>query len=275
MKLLAIATAAGAASLVLAACAAPVLDVAEPPAEERGMARMILLNTTLDPAPDAAEWRGDIGFWHVTNSVRPHARAVCRRAGHDDQLCERANFAHVTLVRDSRINAFANHEGNIAFFTGLAEVLGSDAEAAAVLAHEFAHVMLGHVDAMVQNEMTGYLIGAFLGGALAGAMGVDPQSLGDSFMQTGAEIGRVAYSREMEIEADRMAVHILHAAGYPPEAMRDAIVRVHRLAPDASAFDIPVGFFETHPRDDRRIANIMAAIRDAKAGVPLTVKGAQ
>ena len=271
MKLLATAMAA---ALVVAGCAAPVLDVAEPPAEERGMARMILLNTTLDPAPRDAEWRGDIGFWHVTNSVRPHAREVCRRTGHDDRLCERANFAHVTLVRDPTVNAFADREGNIAFFTGLADVLGSDAEAAAVLAHEFAHVMLGHVDAMVQNEMAGHLIGAFIGGALAGAMGVDPQSLGDSFMQTGAEIGRVAYSREMEIEADRMAVHILHAAGYPPEAMRDAIVRVHRLSPAGRSFDIPVGFFETHPRDDRRIANIMAAIRDAKAGVPLTVKGA-
>ena len=265
-----------AAALMLAACAAPVLDVAEPPAEERAEARAVLAKTILEPVPRAAHWRGDIGFWQVTNGVRRHARTVCRRTGHDDQFCERANFAHVTLVRDPIVNAYADHEGNIGFATGMAKTLGSDAEAAAILAHEFAHVMLGHVDAKMQNAMTGYLIGAFLGGAAAGAMGVDPQQLGDSFMQAGAEIGATAYSPEMEIEADRMAVYILHEAGFPPEAMRDAIVRMHRsdraYAGTTAAFQ--AGFLDTHPSDDRRIANIMAAIRDAKAGVPLTVKGA-
>ena len=188
-------------------------------------------------------------------------------------MCERANFSHVTLVRDPAVNAIATAEGNIGFNTGLVDILGSEAEVAAILSHEFAHVVLAHVDAAVQNQVTGYLVGAFLGGALAGALGVDPQGLADSFMQAGSEIGAVSYSREMEIEADRMAVYILHAAGYEPEAMRDAIVRTHRHFHHGRGRRLAgtrrSGFFETHPRDDRRIAHIMAAVRDVEAGVPL------
>ena len=115
-----------------------------------------------------------------------------------------------------------------------------------------------------------------LGGVVAGASGVplDSRTL-DTYQRLGIMAGSRAYSPEMELEADRLAVYILQEARYPGLAMRDALVRLHHLktSPVASGALVGrVGFLETHPSDDRRIAHILSVIRDVAAGKPLTMK---
>ena len=100
----------------------------------------------------------------------------------------------------------------------------------------------------------------------------NPRKYSDSWMRAGILAGARAYSPEMEIEADRLAVYILDEAGYPPTAMRDVIVRMHRIMPASKrkvSSPTRAGFLDTHPSDDRRIAHILSAIRDVRAGVPL------
>ena len=150
-----------------------------------------------------------------------------------------------------------------------------EAELAAVLAHEYAHVMLGHVEKKTRNAMAGMAIASGLAGIYAAKTGVNPEAFAESWQQAGALAGSRAYSPEMELEADRLAVYILKEAGYPPTAMRDVIVRMHRIVPARrrGAFSPKrAGFLETHPSNDRRIAHILSAIRDAKAGVPLKAR---
>ena len=142
-----------------------------------------------------------------------------------------------------------------------------EAELAAVLAHEYAHVMLGHVEKKTRNAMAGMAIASGLAGIYAAKTGANPEAFAESWQRAGALAGSRAYSPEMEIEADRLAVYILKEAGYPPTAMRDVIVRMHRIVPARrrGAFSPKrVGFLETHPSNDRRIAHILSAIRDAK-----------
>lgn len=81
-----------------------------------------------------------------------------------------------------------------------------------------------------------------------------------------------ACSPEVEIEADRLAVYILSDAGDTTTAMRDTIVRMHRITPPKRKRGYSpsqVGFLDTHPSNDRRIAHILSAIRDVRAGVPV------
>ena len=94
-------------------------------------------------------------------------------------------------------------------------------------------------------------------------------------MRLGAEIGANAYSPEMEIEADRTAVYILHRAGFPASAMQSALVRLSqtRARWQDGTFSGEVGFLQTHPSDDRRLAHVYSATQDAEAGVPLVVAG--
>ena len=83
-------------------------------------------------------------------------------------------------------------------------------------------------------------------------------------------LGSRAYSPEMELEADRLSVYILEEAGYALGAMRDALVRLHRTKTGAtsSGTALQVGFLETHPSDDRRLAHMLATIEDVRADVP-------
>lgn len=74
----------------------------------------------------------------------------------------------------------------------------------------------------------------------------------------------------VEIEAVQLAFCILKEGWYPPTAMRDAIVRMHRITLSKRKRGFPrgrVGFLDTHPSNDRRIAHILSAIHDVRADV--------
>ena len=148
-----------------------------------------------------------------------------------------------------------------------------ESERAAVLAHEYAHVMLGHPRKKGDNIFAGAMLGGILTAVLAGKH-LNRQSM-EAGQRLGVFFGSRAYSPEMELEADRMAVYILRKAGYPVTAMRDALIRLSRLKalPISGVGSITrVGFLETHPSDDRRIAHILSVIHDNVTGVPLTAK---
>lgn len=179
--------------------------------------------------------------------------------------------------REPGVNAYADQWNNVGVLGGLVELSGSDGEVAAVLAHELAHVMYGHVEKKFKN--------ALVGAALAGGFTAYAQNRGgyydgralENAMALGATVGSRAYSPEMEIEADRTAIYILREAGFSTVHMRNFIVRMSRTKPAKSRFFglLPsrVGFLQTHPSNDRRIAHILLAIEDSANGVPLKVAG--
>lgn len=258
---------------MLVGCAKPVLDLAEPEAEERATARMTLETTRLAPRPPP---EGPLDMKARLDSVLPDIRhatyQVCTRLNLKEARCTEAAFAPVTFFALSReLNAYANLQDEVGVFGGLAKI-STEAELAAVVAHEFSHVMLGHVQKKTKNALAGMMIAGGAAAAYAGYTRTDASAYGEDWMRAGAALGSRAYSPEMEIEADRIAIYILHEAGYPPTAMRDAIVRMYRAnPPKRRGLFRPkqVGFLQTHPSNDRRIAHILTAITDAEAGVPL------
>ncbi len=125
--------------------------------------------------------------------------------------------------------------GYIYVTTGALARLGSEAELAALLAHEVAHVALDHGDGLLEID--------------------DDLVLSDP----GAVRRRLAHARDDEMEADERAVSLLLAAGYDPAAMLAMLRRVD-CAPD------PIDPLDrSHEPLDRRLARIARAI-DGRAG---------
>ena len=264
-----------AAVVGLSGCAQPLLDIPEPTEAQRTSAQTVLETTRI------VRPRGALNFDVILerlDRVPPKigwaSHKVCKRLKPrmESLRCGAALASIPRVLNGNQINAYADEHDNIGVFFGLVKAMQTDAELAAVLAHEFAHVMLGHVEKKAKNAAAGLLIGGALAGLYGATTYTDPSAYSESWMRTGMLAGSRAYSPEMEIEADRLAVYILNEAGYPPTAMRDVIVRMHRITPARKrGLSSPsrAGFLDTHPSNDRRIAHILSAIHDVRAGVPV------
>ena len=161
--------------------------------------------------------------------------------------------------KDETINAFAAADGTLGFYGGFVRMTGNDDELAAVMAHEVAHILFGHNQASAANETLGALAGMAAGLAIMAGTGVYNQGMQDmtqSFTEAGTAAGRLAYSPEMELEADHFAVFALAEAGYDAEKGGKVFLRMARtLAGDQQAGRKSfVSYFNTHPADDYRIA---------------------
>ncbi|MEA3048096.1 MAG: hypothetical protein QOJ53_2428 [Sphingomonadales bacterium] len=144
------------------------------------------------------------------------------------------------LIPSPRLNAQADGR-YVQVTTALAEYALDEAELAAVLAHEFAHNILGH------------------------RVRLDAARVSRGFF---ANFGRNATRiRETEIEADRMSVYLMERAGYDPAAAVRFWSRFGRRG--LNFFGSP-----THPDWRRRIALFeteIAAIRSARAAGQMPV----
>jgi predicted Zn-dependent protease len=104
---------------------------------------------------------------------------------------ERGCATRFQLIPGGRMNAQADGI-YVQVTTALAQYAEDEAELAAVLAHEFAHNMLGHRLRLNQAGVQRGLLGNF-----------------------GMNARRI---RETEVEADRLSVYLMERAGYDPEA---------------------------------------------------------
>ncbi len=256
----------------LSGCATPVLDLPEPPDRTYAAARVALEQTRLAPVPSPlADFDRQVEASRPARTrVRDAAIRVCHHFRLNDACDAQLKGRALVVNEPDTINANADQHDTIRVYTGLIDRLGVKAELAGVVAHESAHVLLGHVDKSLTNAAVGGVIAPVLLGGIAAATGLD-FDLG-TYMgaaDLGTVVGSRAYSPEMELEADRLAVYILQDAGYPVTAMRDALVRLHRAHADAQASGLgAVGFLETHPSSDRRLAHMLQTLEDVRAGRP-------
>jgi len=73
------------------------------------------------------------------------------------------------------------------------------------------------------------------------------------------------FSREDELESDKLGVRFISEAGYDPRSL----IRVMEVLQQANQGQAPPEFFSTHPNPDRRIERIQEAIAaEFPNGVP-------
>jgi predicted Zn-dependent protease len=155
----------------------------------------------------------------------------------------------VGVVDVSEPNAFALPGGNVLVTRGLLERAGSENEVAFVLAHE-----LGHVEA--RDPLRGLGRGVLVALALS-VLGV---SDGAAVAGSAATLGELAFSREQESAADRFALARVQAE-YGHVAGASAFLGRLPDAGPANVAERAAGWLATHPRSERRVADLEALAR--------------
>lgn len=165
-------------------------------------------------------------------------------------------FAYNFYVLDSDVyNAFATPAGHIFIYRGLIEVMETEDELAGILAHEVAHVQCRHISDKIERSsklnlatLAGLAAGIFLGisGSETAAQAVTFGSM------AAAQSLSLAYSREDEIQADKIGLDNLTRAGYDGTAMIATLNKIR----NKRWFDNIPDYLATHPATENRIAYI-------------------
>ncbi|MGH8561429.1 MAG: M48 family metalloprotease [Nevskiales bacterium] len=169
------------------------------------------------------------------------------------------------VIDRPQVNAFALPGGYIYIYRGVLAYMNSEAELAAVLAHEIGHVTARHTVRQHRNATLASLlvniIAARAGTPYAGDIA---NLLGVAFV--------AGYGRELELEADGLGAEYLARAGYETDAMLRVIdvlkyQEEYAKARAKAEGRKPVtyhGVFSTHPKNDSRLQEVVAAARKAR-----------
>jgi len=191
----------------------------------------------------------------ATQYVNLLGQSVVKQAGAGDTF---AGY-HFAIIDSSEVNAFAAPGGFIFATRGMLRLCRSEEMAAAVLAHEIAHVELKHgMQAIKTSRLTSAT--SLLASEGAKNMGSSQfheltNLFGESIQDSVAKLVDTGYSRATEVEADRLAVQFLESSGYQPAALISLLESMDKTG--RSAGDI--GFFKTHPAPLDRIHEIRVA----------------
>ena len=189
-------------------------------------------------------------FVDVVNRLEPVAERECR------QRAPRLNCDFLIVVDDrpgQPANAFQTVDDAgrpiIAFTLALIADARNTDEIAFVMAHEAAH----HIENHLEQQRRNATLGAVVFGQLAGVTGGNPDSVRTA-QELGAAVGARSYSKDFELEADRLGTIIAFKAGYNPVRGADFFFRV----PDPGD-----RFLGTHPPNAQRVQ----MVRDTAAGL--------
>ena len=221
------------AVLGLGGCAGPITHMpdASPKSVQRAQAEFRHFDATKERQVGRSEAGQLAAVERVRQRVFPAAQRVCERFFSHGCVESLQSMRVVVYTNSPEVNAFAAQTGELGIYGGLVLESGTDDELAMVLAHEVAHIMYGHNEKASRNTGGGMLLGAAIGLALGAATyqpGMDTSYIGDiaeSGMHVGGGIGAVAYSPEMELEADHFAAFVLKEASYDPRKGGRFIVR--------------------------------------------------
>ena len=155
---------------------------------------------------------------------------------------ERFEWKAYIIVNDTMLNAFAAPGGYMYFYTGIIKFLDNEAQFAGVLAHEMAHADLRHSTSMLTTAYGVQIL-------LSIVLGQADSQLADIVANLAYGLGQLAYSRNMEYQADAHAVEYLYETSYDARGIADFFIKLD----DAPR---PPQFLSTHPSPENRIEKI-------------------
>jgi predicted Zn-dependent protease len=224
--------------------ASNVLSNAEEREYAEGLIRQMRAYELLIEDPLINDFFSDMGFNLVSRSDQPEAA-----------------FSFVVLDQEV-INAFAAPGGVIALHSGLILLADTQDEVAGVLSHEIAHITQLHMYRAFEKGKTMNVI------AMLAMLGLILASGGDGQVVTGAVMGaqaaaaqaQINFTRHNEVEADRVGIRTLAAAGYDPQGMADFFSRMGQTS--RANGEGPPEFLRTHPVSVNRIAEAESRIQN-------------
>jgi len=169
----------------------------------------------------------------------------------------------VTILNTPVVNAFALPSGNLYVTRGLLALAGDASEAAAVMAHEIAHVTLRHSALRAEKEREAEVISQ-------AATVIQSRQKGEE-ERSKQRLSVASFSRQQELDADETGVKVIARAGFDPYGAARFLTALGRSSElraalygkrkDSMGFDI----MSTHPSTPERVARAVAVARQISA----------
>jgi predicted Zn-dependent protease len=174
---------------------------------------------------------------------------------------ERPEDWEAVVFASPEVNAFALPGNRIGVFEGMFGVVENPDQLAAIVGHEIGHVVAEHGQERMSAEIARHL-GIRLIALLLRLGEVQYAEDIAAALGLGAHYGLLLpYSRRHELEADRLGVELMAAAGFDPAEA----VEVWRNMEAAGAPGLP-GFLSTHPTPADRIEALEAMLPETGRG---------
>ncbi|MDQ0390608.1 M48 family metalloprotease [Labrys monachus] len=151
----------------------------------------------------------------------------------------------LTVLNASSINAFALPSGRLYVTRGLLALANDDAEIAAVVAHEMAHVSARHALARANLERKSQLVSSVMTDVLHNTAGA-------SASEQRAQISLASFSRQQELDADQIGIRTIAKAGFDPYGAVRFLTSMRRQV-EARTRPATPDFLSTHPSTPERI----------------------
>jgi len=176
------------------------------------------------------------------------------------------------VVDSPEANAWCMPGGKVVVYTGILPLTKDDAGLAVVMGHEIAHAIAEHGNERMSQQLA----------VEAAGIGLDiymqqkPQQTRDIFMSAfgiGSQVGMLGYSRQHELEADKLGLVFMAMAGYNPERAVSFWQDMSKVGGNK-----PPEILSTHPSDAHRIDKVKEFLPEAlkyySANAPEQVKNA-
>lgn len=201
----------------------------------------------------------------------------------------------VSILDTDEINAMATPGGHIFISRGLLNCTDSEDAIAAILAHEIAHIQLGHSISVIRSSRISSAAvktakaGIFMGAeATMSSLNINKYELKyelyyhgidvEEFMDSVDEIFESTekltqqlvvsgFSKEQEFAADERALFLMENSGYNASAMLDMLKMVEAYENESYSFT-DEGWASTHPTPKSRIKKVKKSIKRNKFYVP-------
>jgi len=179
----------------------------------------------------------------------------------------------VSLLNSPVNNAFAVPGGYIYTTRQLVALMNDEAELAAVLGHEVAHVTARHSARRQRSAQRNQMLGGL--GAILSSVLLGDSQIGNLLTRGALQVPQyvtLSYSRSQEEEADALGIDYLTNAGYDPDAMGRFLLRLAQQAEldaqlQGNSGARPPEFASSHPDPAKRVgkANALSADRPGTA----------
>lgn len=158
----------------------------------------------------------------------------------------------VAIFDSDEINAISTPGGHILISKGLVESCNSEDALASVIAHELAHIQIGHSKKAIEGErnldaITSGLSVVFAAGGKDFTV-EDVNNLNNTSDSFTRRVVRSGYSNSQEFEADEYAMQLMTMAGYNPYAL---VYMLEAIKGHSEA--TLLGWGKTHPSPEKRI----------------------
>ena len=165
-----------------------------------------------------------------------------------------------TVVRSEMANAFVLPNNHVFVLSGLFQYAKDEDELAAVIGHEMAHNLARHAG----EKISGNILMSIMARVV---LIIDPSGvLYSIFVPAVTLLHDLPHSRDAEVEADHIGIHLAADACYDPKAAKRVFHSMKEgETKDGKKTSTPPEFISTHPSYDTRLQNFDLWMADARA----------